>query len=246
MVCLFFIPLGFVLNRYPVRADTVLKSLLGQSYVYNAEWWYIGHYVRFMLLFPIVAYVFAWLDGKNERLFHLMMLFGLVVLLLAPEEASWLSFYLVFYYFLEGMYFARSTWFEIGYRMLRKDWGRLLIGMGLIVAVFVLRTLGTADYWLVPFLVFGFVLLIKHPIVSGSAGRIFLFVGKYSTYIWLTHTFFGYYYFQKLTYLPKYSWLVAIWCMLLCIASGAVLERIRLFLSNAAVKCGDNASGHGR
>lgn len=236
MVFVCFVPLGFVLNKYPFRLDTIIKSFLGQSYEYNAEWWYIGHYVRLMLLFPLVSLAGTWLGSKHKFLIHFGMLFGLAILLFAPEEVPWLGFYLVFYYFLEGMYFAGSTWFELGLRIFCKNWMRLLMGTGLILTVFVLRTFGMGDYWLVPALVFGFVLLMKNSIMVRYVGSIFLFIGKYSTYIWLTHTFFAYYYFQNVTYAPRYSWVIAIWCMLLCISSGAILEKARMILFGAFMK----------
>ena len=244
MVCFLFIPLGFLLGKYPLHMNTLIKSLLGQSYVYNAEWWYIGHYIEFTLLFPLVSFVMTWLDSKHEILPQAGILLGLAILSLAPKKSQWLSFYLVFFYFLEGMYFSRSTWFEFGDAVFGKNWMRFLIGVTLIMAVFVLRTMGTADYWLVPVLVFGFVLLMKNTFICRYIGSIFLRIGKYSTFIWLTHTFFAYYYFQKLTYTPRYSWLIAIWCILLCTASGAVLEKIRIFLSGSLQKCSKATSGN--
>lgn len=235
LVFVTFIPIGFLLGIYLVHPETILKSLLGQSYVYNAEWWYIGHYIKLMILFPLVSFVFMWMDSKNKILTHIVVLLGLTFLLFVPQGSPWSSSFLVFLYFIEGMYFARSAWYELGNKILKKDWIRLLIGTVLIMVVFLLRTLGTADYYLVPILVFGFVLLMKNAFAGKYLGNIFLFIGKYSTYIWLTHTFFAYYYFQNLTYAPRYSWLIAIWCIFLCIASGVILEKIRTFLSGAAI-----------
>lgn len=245
MVCLVFIPLGFLLGKYTFHPDTLIKSLLGQSYVYNAEWWYIGHYMKFMLLFPFLSFAFTWLDSKNKHFSHIGMLLALTVLLFAPQDMPWLGFYLVSFYFLEGMYFARNTWFEFGNTVFGKEWMRFLVGCVLILAVFVFRTLGTADYWLVPVLVFGFVLLMKNGILGRYVGGIFHFIGKHSTYIWLTHTFFAYYYFQKLTYAPRYSWVIAIWCILLCIASSIILEKFRMFFSGFLAKHSNGVSGNG-
>ena len=237
MVFILFVPIGFLLGIYPVHPEAIVKSLLGQSYVYNAEWWYIGHYIKLMLMFPLVSFVFMWMDSKNKILTHIIMLLGLTILLFVPKESPWLCSSLVFIYFIEGMYFARSTWYESGKKVLSKNWVRLLISTALIMAVFLLRTMGAADYYLVPILVFGFVLLMKNAFACKYLGSIFLFIGKYSTYIWLTHTFFAYYYFQNLTYAPRFSWLIAIWCIFLCIVSGVILEKIRSFLSAAAMKC---------
>lgn len=236
LVFVAFVPFGLFTNRYPVRIETIVKSFLGQSYAYNAEWWYIGHYIKFMLLFPVISALGQWLGEKGKILPHIGMMAALSVLVFAPKNAAWIGFYTILMYFVEGMYFARSVWFERGARLIRKNWQRLLIGTMLIGTVFASRVLGAEDWMLVSFFVFGIVLLLKNSVVDKSFGKVFLAIGRYSTYIWLTHTFFAYYYFQPFTYAPKYSWLIAIWCILLCMFSGAVLEKVRLLLSVAVNK----------
>jgi hypothetical protein len=47
--------------------------------------------------------------------------------------------------------------------------------------------------------------------------RLFLLLGKHSTIIWLTHTFFIYYYFQEIMYAPYYSVLIVIWVFIITI-----------------------------
>ena len=229
-------PFGLVTNRYPVRIETIIKSFLGQSYSYNAEWWYIGHYIKFMLLFPVISALGQWLEEKGKILPHIGMLVAIAVLALAPKDAAWVGFYAIFMYFLEGMYFARSTWFERGVLLIRKNWQRLLIGIMLIGLVFISRTLGAQDWMIVSIFVFGLILMLKNTVAAKSLGKVFLVIGRYSTYIWLTHTFFAYYYFQPFTYAPRYSWLIAVWCILLCMFTGAVLEKARLLLSAAVSK----------
>ena len=241
LVFIVFVPFGLLTNRYPIRFETIVKSFLGQSYSYNAEWWYIGHYIKFMLLFPFVSVLFRWAEEKGKMLPHMGMLAAVALMVLAPKNMAWTGFFGVLIYFIEGMYFARSVWFEKLSLLICKNWQRLLVGLALIGAVFVARTLGIADWMNISFFVFGFVLILKNPIMDKCFGKILLTIGKYSTYIWLTHTFFAYYYFQPFTYAPKYSWLIAVWCILLCMFSGAVLEKTRLRLSAVVSKNRPNA-----
>ena len=86
---------------------------------------------------------------------------------------------------------------------------------------FVLRFYFVPDFWLVALMVFAVMLIVK---AIPPVQPLLKFIGKYSTYIWLTHTFFGYYYFQKLTFFPEYSWLIFLWCLVLSIVTGMVLE----------------------
>ena len=53
---------------------------------------------------------------------------------------------------------------------------------------------------------------------------VFGFIGKYSTYVWLVHTFFAYYFFQAVTFFPKYSILVFLWCLALSLLAGILLD----------------------
>ena len=226
LVVVVFVPLGFILNVYPVQLEAILKTLLGQSYVYNAEWWYIGHYLKLMLIFPVISVAADWLEKKSPMLLHVGLLAGIVAVEISPNN----SFYAVLLYFVEGMYIAHTAWYtKIAKRLCTNRMQLTAAGM-LGAVVFVLRTLGVADYYLVAPLVFGLVLLFKNSMVSRYAGKVFTVIGKYSTYVWLTHTFFAYYYFQAFTYVPKYSWLIEIWCIVICIAVGVVLEKVRTIL----------------
>jgi hypothetical protein len=123
------------------------------------------------------------------------------------------------------MYFASYQIFETLYRLApKKTWLQMGTGIALFGVVFVLRFIGMPDYLLVALFVFSVMVIVKTEWVTRFVQPALMFVGKYSTYIWLTHTFFGYYYFQKITFAPRYSWLIFLWCMALSIVSGIVLE----------------------
>ena len=52
------------------------------------------------------------------------------------------------------------------------------------------------------------------------------FLGKYSTFIWLSHTFWIYYYFQPVVLLPRYSILIYLWSVLLSLLTAMALSWI--------------------
>ena len=212
-VFLVFVPLGLVLGVYGFQRNQMAKGLLGLTPAYNAEWWYISSYLKVMLLFPLIRWIMDWAERRRAAVFHGLTLAVLVCLVLTGADS-------VVIYFIEGMYFARTPIFEwIGKKIPLPGW---LTGGVLVGAVFILRTLGVKDDMLVPAMIMGTTLLAR----CGVLRRPLLLIGKYSTYIWLTHTFFAYYYFQKLTYLPWCSWLVFLWCMALCLAFGMAAENV--------------------
>lgn len=222
IVFFIFVPLGFAMKAYSFDWLRFLKSAVGLSDCYNREWWYVIYYIRFLLLFPVLTLLLDGLKKISPILIHCLIAVCLLALTLAPASMSMYSFAQVLMCFVVGMYLVDSNIFESISKILPKNIGiRLGVGSMLVGGIFVLRFLSVPDFWLVSGMVLGVILIIKsipllHPVL--------LFVGKYSTYIWLTHTFFGYYLFQKLTFFPRYSWLIFLWCLALSIVTGIILE----------------------
>ena len=222
-----FVPLGFLLKVYPVDVNRFLKGVLGIGSGYNGEWWYVNYYVRFLLLFPIMTFLTDIILKRVPVLMHILMAVAVISLLIAPKTLPYYDFFTVLICFAEGMYFIESNIFETIYRPFqKKPWLRLIVGIVLFGAVFVLRFKGVKDYLLVATFVFSVMLICKTESLMRWLRPPLLFVGQYSTYVWLTHTFFAYYFFQKLTFAPRYSWLIFLWCMVLSFASGMVLEEL--------------------
>lgn len=226
LVALVFIPLGYGLQVYAFQGETFWKTLLALSCEYNEEWWYASDYVSFVILFPALSILMNVGAKKCPWLVHACM----AVCLLAEtfREALVPMQYVtpVLIFFLEGMYFVTFGWFEKLERILRERM-RGLLGIALCAGVFVLRTLLVPDCLLVPGMIMGVTLIVKNARIRKWLGPALGFVGKYSTYIWLTHTFFAYYYFQEITFFPRYSPLIFLWCMGLSIGVGIVGEWIQ-------------------
>lgn len=154
-----------------------------------------------------------------------------VALFVFTEKIPGYRFLAVLICFVLGMYFVDSPIFEwLEKCFCKAALLKILLGLLGIGVVFVLRFKGLPDYILVAPFVFSVVLILKTKLVTKCLSPLLGFVGKYSTYVWLTHTFFGYYLFQKITFAPKYSWLVFLWCMLLSLGTGMVLEKLRTLI----------------
>lgn len=65
--------------------------------------------------------------------------------------------------------------------------------------------------------------------------NILAYFGEHSTYIWLTHTFFAYYYFQNLILLPRYSVLIYLWLVVISLLTSIILSGIYHILEK--LKC---------
>lgn len=224
VVYLVFVPLGMLLGVY--RWDTLrfVKGILGLNSVYNAEWWYVGYYIRIMLLLPLICWVGDYIAVKLSKTAHAGMLLVTVAVLLLKMIAG-AEFLRNLLYFTEGMVIAQSRLIERICVRISNATSRFCTGLALLATAFLMRTVGVDDCFIVPELILGIVLLIKSLWLPTIAKRLLEILGKYATYIWLLHTFFAYYYFQKFVYCMKYSWLIAVWCIILCILCGMILEK---------------------
>lgn len=77
-----------------------------------------------------------------------------------------------------------------------------------------------------PILIYCVIILGNNPMVDRYIGRILRFFGKYSIYIWLTHTFFAYYYIQWFILLPRYTVLIYLWLLVISVLTAIILESI--------------------
>lgn len=82
------------------------------------------------------------------------------------------------------------------------------------------------DIILAPFLIFGLVLIFHSRFAGKKVAPVLCLFGRYSTFMWLTHTFFIYYYFQPVILLPRVSVLIYIWAVIISLVSAVVLDKI--------------------
>lgn len=221
-----FVGIGLLIGTYKWDTLTLLNSLLGRTFQYNAEWWYIAQYIRFLLIFPLLMVGLKLLNRiRFGNWIHSIVLVSLIIATVILPEA-YRKVYLIC--FLCGCFFASVPVFErLDTFLSKRKFLYIALSLCILGGVFVARTKllgGAYDFLFAPLFVFGFVGLLKCQPIRKCADLIFRLPGKYSTYIWLTHTFFGYYLFQRLTFFPKYSPLVFLWCMILSIISGWILE----------------------
>ncbi len=221
-----FIPYGFIQGIYNFGAYEFFKNLFGFTLTYNKEWWYVRQYFDLLLLFPLLFCVEKWLVSiirvkHNELISGAILLIPLAVLFYWQNRIYDFCFLVGFLCVSTGIFDWLCDLFDK-----TKGW-KYVIGVALVGIAFVLRLkflYAKYDYINVTLFILGLTVLLKAPIFEKSINVVFAYVGKYSAYIWLTHTFFSYYYFQAFTFFPKYSILIFIWCTALSLASGIGLS----------------------
>jgi len=238
IVFLIFVPMGFLFFKVPFEPTLFIKSFLGKSADYNHEWWYVWQYIKFIILFPF-AKIFV--KKSKYKLFEALKSIGIAVgtlILLTTNPITplveiilyqKLGFY--FLIFVVGMYCVRFRFFEKLDQLITHN-KKSIFYVGILVTVVSIRIIlankanyNAADVVLVPFFAYAVCRLLSRASKSNGI-KILQLYGKYSMYIWLTHTFFAYYYFQKFVLLPKYSVLIFIWLSMLMLLCGYCLDRV--------------------
>ena len=241
VVFVVFISYGLIANVYTFGWAEFFKNLFGISSTYNAEWWYVIQYFDFLLMFPIVFCVERLLDRAIKKRGEIFS--ALIILIALGGIFIWRGqdYNLCF---LLGMLSVSTNAMDKLFTLLEKaSFWKYGVAIIFIASAFILRVKflgGKYDYINVVLFIVGLLIFIKSKFFQKCINPVIVFVGKYSTYIWLTHTFFAYYFFQKFTFFPKYSILIYFWCVILSLTTGILLEysikTISVLLDNTGVK----------
>lgn len=195
-----FVPLGFLFFDRSFHLQEFLLNLLCLDDSYNLEWWFMGTYIELVLVLPLV------LRMEDKRCFLIVVL-AIAILLRCLSELFELNsggaashihqFGYYFPVFYLGVFFCKYSCFEKFQRLTYNK----LIGCGVCVVMtaiaFVIRSkwdITEMTILMTPLFIYLFVAFFG---VIGKANQVLLFFGKHSMNMWLVHTFFCYYYFQK-------------------------------------------------
>lgn len=207
MVLLFFIPMLCLLGKETFSASEFLANLFCLEYTYSGAFWYVGQYVKMLLLLPLLDGIFLKCSGdkRNKCFFYGLLLAVCGVLLAAAATIPFVRICLL--NFIEWIRIAYILVFFAGYliskfqiyeritRWLSGQAKILHIGLGafLLLAAAGLRILladsaayARLDFLIVPVFVPGFLLLTEH---TSRLRHLLEKIGTISAYIWMTHIF---------------------------------------------------------
>jgi len=133
--------------------------------------------------------------------------------------------------FMLGCAFAR---YDILNEVKRRYAGKLpwcVVAVIGFAALFYIHLYNYMFYDFVNTAVFIVCIVILLPTKPGQwVGKIFEILGEESTFMWLTHSFFCYYWCQKLVFAPKYSIVIFLWLLALSFASAKLIRFVYKYL----------------
>lgn len=217
LVYIVFVPIGILINEINAPLHEYISNFFGMRSSFNGEWWYIKQYVLILVSFPLLwEFLIWWGKYRNGINTVFVLIFVIILRYISPYLA--LSFI--------GMVFQKYLLFEKINSVKFNNKRPILFSAILIALVVFVRCLNPSvkiDVFLVPVLIFALV-NIKNSIKYNC--KILELMGELSVWIWLTHSFYLYHYFQEMILLFRYS--VPMFCVttFLSIATALTLKMI--------------------
>ena len=250
LVWVIFIPIGIIFFGQPLDLDSIVKSLIFGG-GYNGEWWYVYQYLKFLFVFPFIEVFTFCLSNKNLQKRTLLVLISCTVLFILFKNEMFvativksirtlLSTYMII--FVISFVIGKTNIFE---KINNKITLPTSICFVIILLVLVVRWCLVKnprevryDILISPILIFSIVTIIHNKTgKESSLLKLLSYSGRYSTYIWLIHTFWIYYFFQDIVLLPRYSILIFIWAFTISLLNAIVLTEIQKKLKIDRLTC---------
>lgn len=224
------------------KALDLVYNFLGLSFSFNAEWWFVLPFAVLLVLFPAMKRFVERERGEFFADVLVIVLINAAFLYVVPAlmERPLLAPFAdtVFYSRVKELMELLPAYF-LGVACARRDlltrvktelgakplWCvAALVGM---LAVFIVRPHNNKTYGFfnaAAFIVCLAVLLPTKPL--RLVAPVFEELGRESALMWLTHSFYCYYWLQPLTYAPKYAPLIFLWLTLLSYATAKLLRAL--------------------
>lgn len=229
-------------DNYPGYFKKFILTFTGVSPAYNGAWWFFTTYIilvlvsstlnRFIIkynniLILVLSFVF-YVIGYIQRI--------KVVLVFDNEILNWFIRQLALFGtsqfpFIIGVIFGHNKIYSKLYNMINHKKYKNILGLLVIILMIVahgfVETLFVAVFTGIVFICI-FNLMDKPKWIN----KLLSFLGNHSTNMWLTHMFFYMIYFKELVFKPKYSLLIFLWLVILCLISSYIIN----FIYNPIIK----------
>lgn len=222
-------------NYMPGDWKCFLRTMLTIDSGYNGAWWYMFAYVLLVIISPIILKMVK--NSKPWVVVSCGFLIYFVSYLIRFKGVSfglngWLCGKLgplgnTFFEYLLGAVFCEYRMISKLYCLWMKNSIRIRSVLTFIILMVLLyvRTRIVPSLFVAPISGFIVMMLFHYWNKPEPLEKCFLFVGKHSTNIWLTHMFFMYGLFPNLVYMAKYPILIFVFLLSITIMVSIILQR---------------------
>ena len=237
ILIIFVVILGPLLgkaNSYPGSLKDFILTFTGIDPAYNGAWWFFTTYIFLVLSSSIINkaiikhnsllvivisfgfYIISYIQRIKGILVFENWMFSWIVRQVALWGTSQFPFIIGAVFLKENIY---SKIYNISYKLKCKKLLGVFTIIVMIIAHGIIETLFVAVFTGVIFIC-AFNIIDKPKWVNNLLD----YLGNHSTNMWLIHMFFYMIYFKDLVYGAKYSVLIFVWLLVLCIASSYVVN----------------------
>lgn len=234
IVFVIFIAIGLKIGVKKFEFVEFMKNFIGRSCSYNEEWWYVAYYVRMLITYPFVKIILTKSEEiKIVKCMVAILLLGAIIVNAIFKGNG--TYYLCFWM---GMLIYQNGFYDkISQKICTKKLCAIAISMVCIILSIVIRILlpFDIDALLAILYIFGNLQFLKTVTHNQVIRYVLQLFGKYSIYIWLTHTFLLYYYFQKQLIQLRYAVLIYVFTAGMCLLIGIILNTIYIKLNKGII-----------
>ena len=246
IILLFLFPIGVGLGFFELSVGTIIKIGVA-TYAGVGEWWFVKLYICLILVAPLLVRLFQDISISKKIIpfvgaFSALILVKVVARFLSPELGpvyKAIKFYVniidlkCVLVFIVAMLCVKFNAIEL-YQKFEGGMKSLICLISLAIAIEIRVIFSNSptsmdvDFIVVPLFILPIVTLLENTKGAGVLG----FFAKHSTNIWLTHTFWCYYYGQEIVLLPRYSILIYLWLLVLALISSYIINIVYIPINN--------------
>ena len=239
IILFIFYFIGLILGKYTLNIKEFIMNFLTISSSYNREWWFLNTYIILIILYPVILILI------NRFIFNICIIISLILTILSRLLMKFMAIMAIEsiiltllnnmlsnqFIFVFGILVAKYALFDkISRKITLNRFSYYFIILIIVLINMNLSLIGSIFRLLSPII---FIYSIVKLIPDLSFLNRF---SKHTTNIWLTHSFFCYYLFQRLTFAPKLSVLIILWNIILSLISSVIINYILNKLFNKKVK----------
>ncbi len=229
LVLAVFLPLYYLFKNKTFSLDLILNHILGKSSSINGEWWYVKFYFGICFILPLINTLFTkgYKHLYSHIIFKIITIFIIEYIVRHYRLLNGYDVYLIIV--IEGFIIARLNIFEFINKYIDIKYQKL-ISIFLLIGTIILRIIYASEagyslidkFIIVPF-IYSLCILFNN---DSKVFKLIAHIGTHSTFMWLTHTFYMYYIFPRLSTILYVSTLIYIQSIIMALVTSYLLSFI--------------------
>jgi hypothetical protein len=217
----------------PNSVSTLLGNIFLYNITYNGAWWYMYAYVLLVLISPLLIKAVKKFNPVLVLLVGGLVYCGAYYLRFRIEPNDLIlsklgPFGMTLFEYVIGCVFYKTKMFSKVFEIWKKipKFLQIIASLILLVAILIGHTLVVPSLFVAPATGIIIITLFHFWNKPLFIKKTFLFIGKHSTNIWLTHMFFYLILFKNLVYIAKYPLLIFLFMIVITSLLSIVIQAV--------------------